>query len=66
MPGSYKVVICPYCGRVQLTQALKTFKCINCGKTRALSAGLRILKEFREFRQAHAFILEYKRLQGFS
>jgi len=66
MPGSYKIVICPFCGRVQLTQAEKTFRCINCGRSRAFSTGLRIVKEFRNFREAHAFISEYKRLQGFS
>jgi len=61
----YRVCQCPYCGRVQLSTATKTFRCISCGKTRGFSTrmGVPVIKQFGDGRQASAFISEYKRLK---
>jgi transcription elongation factor Elf1 len=64
----YKICECPHCGTVQLSTAEKSLKCIRCGKSRGFSSklGVNVIKVFDDFRMAHAFISEYKRLKGFS
>jgi len=35
-PKRYKLVVCPYCGYIQVTESYRTFKCRRCGRTKKM------------------------------
>jgi len=60
----YKAVLCPFCGRIQITKGEKSFRCRLCGKTSSFRHDSKWnvkLKDFHEEKQAREYCKEWKR-----
>lgn len=67
----FLLVLCPFCGKPQLSTAKKRFRCVLCGRSREMRQrgglpSVQVLREFYDGREASAYIAEYKRLKGLS
>jgi hypothetical protein len=66
---NFRVIQCPSCGNVQVSQTSSTFKCFRCGKSRTfnpksqLGLGVKILASFDTGEQAAKFVQEYQRVK---
>jgi len=63
----YKVIKCPYCGNVQVSQATKVFKCVICNKSKKinpkskLGLGVQVLFQTANPKEATLYVQEYKK-----
>jgi DNA-directed RNA polymerase subunit M/transcription elongation factor TFIIS len=67
--NSFKVIQCPNCGNIQVSQTESVFKCFKCGKSKTynpkskLGLGVKILASFSSGAEATKYVQEYKRVK---
>jgi len=67
--NKFKVIQCPNCGNLQVSQTTTSFKCFRCGKSKTLNPksklglGVKIIGSFNNSLDASKFIQEYKRIK---
>ena len=65
----FKVIQCPNCGNIQVSQTSTVFKCFRCGKSKTfnpkskLGLGVKVLASFDTGNEAALFVQEYQRVK---